>query len=134
MLLPKKFWDMRLWTVRLGALLRQPVFWIITIIGHVFIALGAALFFWFEHDENPGVSTFLEAVFWAVSTITTVGYGDIVPVTTAGRLVAIAMMLLGSLYAVLYTTLFVAALIAPELKIIEDEVADFEKKFTDRRK
>jgi voltage-gated potassium channel len=35
------------------------------------------------------------ALWWAVTTVTTVGYGDVVPVTTAGRLVGAALMLTG---------------------------------------
>jgi len=34
-------------------------------------------------------------VWWAMSTVTTVGYGDLYPRTTGGRLIAIAVMLVG---------------------------------------
>ncbi|WP_435209369.1 potassium channel family protein [Streptomyces sp. bgisy034] len=38
------------------------------------------------------MKTFGDAVWWAAATLTTVGYGDITPVTTRGRSIAIAMM------------------------------------------
>jgi len=41
------------------------------------------------------IRTLDDAVWWAVSTVTTVGYGDYYPTTTAGRAVGIALMLLG---------------------------------------
>jgi voltage-gated potassium channel len=45
-----------------------------------------------DHGE---VRTFWDGVWWAVVTVTTVGYGDITPTTVPGRLVAIVLMLVG---------------------------------------
>jgi voltage-gated potassium channel len=41
------------------------------------------------------ILTFGDALWWATSTITTVGYGDMYPVTPIGRLVATALMMSG---------------------------------------
>ena len=41
------------------------------------------------------ILTFGDALWWAVTTITTVGYGDLDPVTAVGRAVAVALMLSG---------------------------------------
>jgi voltage-gated potassium channel len=41
------------------------------------------------------VTTFGDAIWWALVTVTTVGYGDLYPVTTEGRLVAGGLMLVG---------------------------------------
>ena len=41
------------------------------------------------------ILTFGDALWWAVTTITTVGYGDLYPVTAVGRAVAVALMLNG---------------------------------------
>jgi len=48
-----------------------------------------------EHPTNPGFATFGDALWWGVVTLTTVGYGDIVPKTTAGRLAGVAIMFTG---------------------------------------
>lgn len=44
---------------------------------------------------EPGLGNFGDALWWSFVTTTTVGYGDIAPHTLYGRLVAVALMLLG---------------------------------------
>ena len=49
-----------------------------------------------ERDApDSSITTFGDALWWVLTTITTVGYGDRYPVTTEGRLVAAALMLAG---------------------------------------
>ncbi len=45
-----------------------------------------------ESVENASIRSFPDALWWAVVTITTVGYGDMVPVTAAGRAVGLVLM------------------------------------------
>ncbi len=54
------------------------------------LALLGAVGFWALEDE-----TFFEALWWSIVTLATVGYGDISPVTTGGRVVAVMLMLGG---------------------------------------
>ncbi len=44
---------------------------------------------------KANITTFGDALWWATTTITTVGYGDRYPVTTLGRLIAVALMIVG---------------------------------------
>jgi len=46
------------------------------------------------HPDSQ-INSMLDAVWWTVATVTTVGYGDIVPVTDAGKIVAIFFMFFG---------------------------------------
>lgn len=46
-------------------------------------------------DANGHPHTYVDALWWSISTITTVGYGDIFPVTPVGRLIAGMTMLVG---------------------------------------
>jgi voltage-gated potassium channel len=48
-----------------------------------------------EHPVNKEFATVGDAFWWGIVTLTTVGYGDIVPVTTAGRFAGIAIMFTG---------------------------------------
>jgi len=41
-----------------------------------------------EHPDSQ-INSMLDAVWWTVATVTTVGYGDVVPVTDTGKIVAI---------------------------------------------
>jgi voltage-gated potassium channel len=56
---------------------------------------GAELFHSFEYGVNENVHNFFDSIWWSMVTITTIGYGDIAPVTTGGRIVAMMLMMLG---------------------------------------
>lgn len=44
---------------------------------------------------NSEIKSYLDALWWCVATVTTVGYGDVVPVSNLGRIVAIFYMFFG---------------------------------------
>jgi len=80
--------------------------------------LGKVALFWFavvaisslgmylaESAVNPNVKSIFDALWWAIVTITTVGYGDVSPITAEGRLAAGVLMVLG---IVLFSTLTAA--------------------------
>ena len=53
------------------------------------------LFFLYEHGANSHVQTMGDAFWWWIVTSTTVGYGDIYPVTVAGRATGVLAILIG---------------------------------------
>lgn len=59
------------------------------------ICVEGTLMYILEGRVNEGFSSIPESVYWGIVTITTVGYGDIVPVTVAGKVLACIVTLTG---------------------------------------
>jgi voltage-gated potassium channel len=66
----------------------------LAVLGILFVS--AALEFWFEHQAHGStIHNYGDALWWAIVTVTTVGYGDKYPVSAGGRGVAVVLMLVG---------------------------------------
>lgn len=62
----------------------------------VLMSTAAVLVYGFERTaEGSSIVTLGDAVWWAIATVTTVGYGDSIPVTPQGRTVAAVLMVVG---------------------------------------
>jgi voltage-gated potassium channel len=48
-----------------------------------------------QQDPDANIKTAGDAIWWSVSTMTTVGYGDVYPITAEGRIVAMVLMISG---------------------------------------
>lgn len=95
----------------------------------------------FEGDANGNIRTAPDALWWAVTTVTTVGYGDFYPVTWEGRLVASVLMFTGvgifSALAGAMSLLFISPTVRHEdreLQRLQAEVAGLKALLTRREK
>lgn len=59
----------------------------------VLLFSSAGIFYSVKHTTNPDVMTFGDAFYYAVISLSTTGFGDIIPVTTAGRWVTVGSIL-----------------------------------------
>ncbi|WP_109694868.1 ion transporter [Chitinophaga deserti] len=84
--------EMRFLTVAIGRSLRKISIFILFVLTCVII-LGSVIYL--VEDENEGFSSIPQSVYWAIVTITTVGYGDVAPATPLGKFIASFIMLLG---------------------------------------
>ena len=59
------------------------------------VTIGTVAIYAVESQTESEINTILDAVWWTVATITTVGYGDIVPLSELGRIIGIFYMFFG---------------------------------------
>jgi voltage-gated potassium channel len=83
---------------------------------------------YFEKQTNPNLSTFHDGLWWAVTTVTTVGYGDAIPVTPSGKVVAILLMLVGVGITSALSAIMVSFLLKPSQNRLQKEEEGLEKK------
>lgn len=67
------------------------------------------------HDDAQ-ITTLIDAFWWASATVTTVGYGDVVPVTELGRMIGIALMFIGISIIGTFISVLGARLVGSRLK------------------
>jgi voltage-gated potassium channel len=68
------------------------------------VVAGSGVLIWaLDHGEYPNIWV---GMWWALQTVTTVGYGDVSPTKPAGRIIASFVML----YGVAFVTIFIAAI------------------------
>ena len=115
------------------------------VVAAIVISIGSIAIFYIESpNEKTQINSFLDAVWWTVSTVTTVGYGDIVPVTDAGKIMAIFYMIFGIgilavFLSVLGTRIYKIRIekndqeISHAQKLILQRIDDLEKSITEIR-
>ncbi|TXB62177.1 ion transporter [Phaeodactylibacter luteus] len=77
---------------------RAKIIVFLTFVSLLVLIIGALMYL-IEGGSNPGFSSIPRSVYWAIVTLTTVGYGDITPTTDVGRFISGAVMILG--YAII---------------------------------
>lgn len=77
----------------------------------IFIFLSAAGIYYFENEAQPKeFASIFHSLWWAIITLTTVGYGDIYPITLGGRIFTFIILLIGLGVITIPTGLIASAL------------------------
>ena len=80
---------------RLRLALVHRGFHYVAMVGVATVVVGAVAIFALEGGVNPNIKSMDDALWWAIVTTTTVGYGDISPTSGEGRAVAVLLMVVG---------------------------------------
>ena len=107
----------------------------------IFLVVGFGYLFYMT---EPAVESFDDGLWWALVTITTVGYGDITPVTNLGRILASSLMIMGIGFLATITaavsSYFISSFSDKELTLndlghkldrLEKEIAELKKELKD---
>jgi voltage-gated potassium channel len=84
--------------------------------------LGGVSIYLTEVDVNPTITTLGDGIWWAVVTLTTVGFGDISPVTSVGRVVGAALMVAGLFNIALFAGVVGHTLLRAVLSVREEQL------------
>ncbi len=85
----------------------------------IIIFFGSSVMFIYEGTGiNEKVTSYFDAVYWAVITVSTVGYGDIVPVTPEGKLVT-AVLIVNGILVIAFSTSIVTTSLVERMEIIK---------------
>jgi len=82
--------------------------------------IGGAVIYVFEAHANPKITSLFDAIYWSLITISTVGYGDITPVTPEGRILTMILIIVGIGF-ISFATSIIATAFAEKLEQLKAE-------------
>ncbi len=77
-----------------------------------------------EGNKNDNINDLFDALYWSFITITTVGYGDISPVTTPGKIISFVIIILGIVMISFATSVLVSAFSEKLNELKEERIAE----------
>ena len=117
---------------RARAILHHQQFYFVVLVAIAAVVLGGLGIHSVEGGANGHIRSIGDGIWWAIVTATTVGYGDISPTTTEGRVIATMLMLLGigviGAFTATVASFFVSQDEGSELKAIEARLDRLEAK------
>jgi len=87
----------------------------------VVTVVSGVLMHWADHRNFPTIG---RGLWWGIQTVTTVGYGDAVPRTTVGQLIAALVMVVGIAFLAVTTAAIASAFVETARRRVEGNEAD----------
>lgn len=110
---------------KLARVFLDPTFIFLTVAGNgMLIVATVAVYYLEKGTANAQIKTYFDSLWWGISTITTVAYGDILPQTLAGRIIGIILMYTGTVLFISFTGVILSFLMQEE---VEKEMSPIEK-------
>lgn len=124
-----------MYSIMQAARSKSAEFMIAGTIMFVLLILCSSLAYFAEHEAQPeAFSSIPAALWWGMMTMTTVGYGDVYPITTAGKIIASLFSALGIGFFALPSAILASALIEQSRKKEMDDICPHCGNALERRK
>ena len=81
------------------------------------VVIGGLSLYLIESEENQQIETMADGMWWALVTITTVGFGDITPATSSGRWLASGVMIVGMFTVALFAGIVTTTLLGVVVRL-----------------
>jgi voltage-gated potassium channel len=107
-------------------LMREELVLFLMVTGILIFIVSSGIYF-FEHEAQPDAfSSIFHSLWWSVVTLTTVGYGDVYPITTGGRIFTFFVLIIGVGIVTIPAGIVASAL--QEAREIEEEDGSYKRK------
>ena len=98
---------------------RFELFSLVILLGFAVLISSVAMYI-FEVKENPNIGNIFDSVYWSYVTIASLGYGDISPVSTEGRIITLFLILFGFAF-ISFATSIITSSFSDKITEIKDE-------------
>ena len=99
------------------------LFTLLFLLAFVMVTAGIAIYL-FEEHVNPDINSLFDALYWALITMATVGYGDISPVTHEGRVISMIIIVAGIAMISFVTSVIVSAFSEKLIQLKENRLVE----------
>ena len=115
-------YDRAIRRIRIAFRIAREDFIMFSAVAFIVFYVAAVGIYYFEHEAQPDAySSIFHSMWWSVVTLTTVGYGDMYPVTLGGRIFTFFVLMLGLGVVAVPAGIFASALSEARQRMLDDD-------------